>query len=380
MPTPRNAAEGVARAQAQIVATQLSMAQAAADAFEHLERDQHGFVTANALVAIVDALRSVPGRKAVVLFSEGLYRTEATEDRFLSVVNAANRASVSIYAVEASGLQVKTYESLAAQEIRSVASLSMAQQESGRDTGGGSMTRGLEQTEDLVKYHPRGSLEWISNSTGGVFVRDTNDITGALQRIGSDLGNYYLLGYTPKNESFDGRFRKIAVRVRRKGVEVRARSGYFAVRSLGPILSHVAPVLALLEAGKRPHDVEVFAGAWAFPGEAGLARVPVLVSVPGSAMAKLAARDPKRRLDVTLVARLLGPDGQPVEAMSRRFVVEASSAKAAGDLCLLRDAWLAPASTSWRRRPTRPALLGPESSPPSSRWATARGGSTVPRW
>ena len=197
-------------------------------------------MTANALVAIVDALRSVPGRKAVVLFSEGLYKTEATEDRFLSVVNAANRASVSIYAVEAAGLQVKTYESLEAQEIRSVASLSMAQQASGRDVGGGSMTRGLEQTEDLVKYHPRGSLEWISNSTGGVFVRDTNDITGALQRIGSDLGNYYLLGYTPKNESFDGRFRKIAVRVKRKGVEVRARSGYFAVRTIGPVLTHVA--------------------------------------------------------------------------------------------------------------------------------------------
>lgn len=342
LPTPGNAAQGAARAQAQIVATQLSMAQAAADAFDRLERDQHGFVTANALVALVDALRSVPGRKAVVLFSEGLYKTEATEDRFLSVVSAANRASVSIYAVEASGLQVKTHESLAAQEIRSVASLSMAQQESGRDTGGGSMTRGLEQTEDLVKYHPRGSLEWISNSTGGVFVRDTNDITGALQRIGSDLGNYYLLGYTPKNESFDGRFRKIAVRVRRRGVEVRARSGYFAVHSVGPILSHVAPVLALLEAGKRPHDIEVFGGAWAFPGEAGLARVPVLVSVPGSVMARLAARDPKRRLDVTLVARVLGPDGQPVEAMSRRFVVEGAGAKATGDLCLLRDAWLAP--------------------------------------
>ena len=338
-PTPSNAAEGLARAQAQMVALQLSMAQAAADAFQHLERDQHGFVTANALTAIVDALREVPGRKAVVLFSEGLYRTEATEDRFLSVVHAANRASVSVYAVEASGLSVKTFESLAAQEIRSAASLSMAQQASGRDTGGGSMTRELERTEDLVKFHPRGSLEWISNSTGGVFVRDTNDLSGALRRIGSDLRSYYLLGYTPKNESFDGRFRKISVRVRRKGLEVRARSGYFAVRTSGPILAHVAPALALLEAGKRPHDVEVFAAAWAFPGEGGVARVPVMVSLPGSAMARLAAREPGRRLDVTLLARILDDRGHPVEAMSRRFVVEA---KEGADLCLLRDAWLAP--------------------------------------
>ena len=339
---PTSSATHIAHALAQAAATQFSVALAAADAFERLERDQHGFATANGLTAIVDALRSVPGRKAVVLFSEGLYRTEATEDRFLSVVHAANRASVSVYAVEASGLQVKTFESLAAQEIRSTATLSMAQQASGRDTGGGSMTRELERTEDLVKFHPRGSLEWISNSTGGVFVRDTNDLSGALKRIGSDLGNYYMLGYTPKNESFDGRFRKIAVRVRRKGVEVRARSGYFAVRTIGPVLAHVAPVLALLESGKRPHDVEVFTGAWSFPAEGGPARVPVLVTVPGSAVAKLAARDPKQRLDVTLVARVLSADGQPVDAMSRRFVVDATAAKATGDLCLLRDAWLAP--------------------------------------
>ena len=336
---PLNPADHIARALAQAAAMPFSVALAAADAFERLERDQHGFATANGLTAIVDALRAVPGRKAVVLFSEGLYRTEATEDRFLSVVHAANRASVSVYAVEASGLQVKTFESLTAQEIRSTATLSMAQQASGRDTGGGSMTRELEHTEDLVKFHPRGSLEWISNSTGGVFVRDTNDLSGALRRIGSDLRSYYLLGYTPKNESFDGRFRKISVRVRRKGLEVRARSGYFAVRTSGPILAHVAPALALLEAGKRPHDVEVFAAAWAFPGEGGLARVPVMVSLPGSAMARLAVREPGRRLDVTLLARILDQGGQPVEAMSRRFVVEA---KEGADLHLLRDAWLAP--------------------------------------
>ena len=74
------------------------------DAFDLLARDEHGFATAHALTAIVDALRTVPGRKAMVLFSGGLFRTEATENRFLSVIHSANRASVSVYAVEAAGL------------------------------------------------------------------------------------------------------------------------------------------------------------------------------------------------------------------------------------------------------------------------------------
>jgi VWFA-related protein len=342
MPAPSNAAEGAARAQAQINAMRLSMAQAIADAFDHLVRDAQGYATAQALTAIVDALRAVPGRKAVALFSEGLFRTEANEQRFLSVVNAANRASVSVYPIEATGLQTRTYDSLAREEIASTAKVNMAQQASGQDTGGGAFTRGLEAAEDLVRFSPRASLEWISDSTGGVFVRDTNDLSGALRRITSDLRSYYLLGYTPRNETYDGRFRKISVRVRRAGVEVRARAGYFAVHSSGPVLAHVAPALALLEAGKRPTAVEVHAGAWPFPSGLDAARVPVAVTVPGSVVARLASSGRKGRLDITLLARILATDGRPIEAMSRRFVLDSGGSSRSGDLCLLRDAWLPP--------------------------------------
>ena len=345
MPAPTSAAEGVARAQAQINATSLSMAQAIADTFDHLVRDAQGGATAHALTAIVDALRVVPGRKAVVLFSEGLFRTEANEQRFLSVVNAANRASVSVYAIEAAGLQTRTYESLAREEIASTAAVNRAQQASGQDRGGGAFTRGLEAAEDLVRFSPRASLEWISDSTGGVFVRDTNDLSGALRRVTSDLRSYYLLGYTPRNETFDGRFRKISVRVRREGVEVRARAGYFAVHSSGPVLAHVAPALALLEAGKRPAAIEVHAGAWPFPSGQGPVRVPVAVTVPGRAVARLAPSGRAGRtgdLDVTLLARVLAADSRPVEAMSRRFILDSGGRSGMGDLCLLRDVWLPP--------------------------------------
>lgn len=340
MGQPRSAEQARARAQAQMSATQLTMAQAAADVFESLARDEQGFATSHALTAIVDALRAVPGRKAVVLFSEGLFRTEATENRFLSVVNAANRASVSVYAVEAAGLQTSTFESLTRAEMISAGNLSMAHQASGEDTGGGAYTRGLEQTADMVRFNPRSSLEWIADSTGGVLVHDTNDLSGALRRISSDLRSYYLLGYTPRNDTFDGRFRKIAVKVRRRGVDVRARSGYFAVRSSGPVLSHVAVPLALLEGGKRPHALAVYAGAWPFPVSDGPARVPVMVSFPASSLASLASSR-KGRLDVTLLARIRSADSQPVEAMSRRFLLEPGG-KVEGDLSLLRDAWLRP--------------------------------------
>jgi VWFA-related protein len=335
-PRPRTAAEGLARSQAQILATRLSVAQAAADAFERLARDEAGQATAHALTAIVDALRAVPGRKSVVLFSEGLFRTEANEQRFRSVVHSANRASVSVYAVEAAGLQTTSYESLTAREIQSTALLSMARQTAGADDGGGAFTRDMEAVEDSVRYHPRASLQWIADATGGTFVRDTNDLPGSLGRIASDARSYYLLGYTPSDTGFDGRFRRIKVRVTRRGVDVRSRSGYFAVRSQGPVLAHVAPALALLEAGKTPRDIGVHAGAWPFPGDSQQARVPVVVSVPAAAVGRL-ARGRKGRLDVTLLARFVDAQGQAVEAMSRRVVFEP---RRPADVLMLRDAWL----------------------------------------
>jgi VWFA-related protein len=340
MPHTNDPGRAEARAQAQITATQLTMAQAVADAFERLARDEQGYATSHALTAIVDALRAVPGRKAVVLFSEGLFRTEATEGPFLSVVHAANRASVSVYAVEAAGLQTTTFNALTRAEIVSAADLSMARQATGEDTGGGAYTRDLEQTADMVRFNPRSSLEWIADSTGGILVHDTNDLSGALRRISSDLRSYYMLGYTPTNDTFDGRFRKIAVKVRRRGVDVRARSGYFAVRSSGPVLSHVAVPLALLEAGKRPRALTVYTGAWPFPAGEGPARVPVMVSFPAASLAQLASIR-KGRLDITLLARIRSAHGEPVETMSRRFLLEPGG-KTEGDVSLLRDAWLPP--------------------------------------
>jgi hypothetical protein len=344
MGTPRSHAEGAARGQAAFGAMQSSMAAAAEDAFGRLDRDHHGYVAANALTAIVDALRAAPGRKAIVLFSEGLFRNEANQERFLSVVNGANRASVSVYAVEASGLQTQSLEALAHDEIDSSAGVRMAQQESGRDTGGGAFSRGLERVETLVRYNPRASLEWMADSTGGFFVRDTNDFAEPLDRIASDLRSYYLLGYTPSNEAYDGRYRKIAVRVKRSGLSVRARSGYLAVRTVGPVLTHVAPVLALVESGKKPRTFDVFAGAWPFPDADGVARVPVVVSVPGRVLPTLASKKGDGGVDLTLLARILDAKGAPVEAVSRRFALDAAGVRQSrdADLRLLRDSWLPP--------------------------------------
>ena len=76
--------------------------------FEPLERDQQGYATVNGLFAIIGAMRRLPGRKSLVLFSEGVAIPPAVHRLFLGVIDAANRANVSIYTMDAAGLRAES--------------------------------------------------------------------------------------------------------------------------------------------------------------------------------------------------------------------------------------------------------------------------------
>src|SRR5262249_25888331 len=69
----------------------------------------------------------------------------------------------------------------------------------------------------------------LAADTGGFTIRNSNDLAGGFRRIAEDTRAYYLVGYNPKNTARDGAFRKIQVKVPgRKGLQIRARKGYFA--------------------------------------------------------------------------------------------------------------------------------------------------------
>ncbi len=72
------------------------------------------------------------------------------------------------------------------------------------------------------------ALRTIAEGTGGQPVI-TNDLAGGLAGIETIREAYYVLAYRPVNTRFDGRYRKIDVTVRRSGVRVQARAGYFAL-------------------------------------------------------------------------------------------------------------------------------------------------------
>jgi VWFA-related protein len=72
------------------------------------------------------------------------------------------------------------------------------------------------------------AMEVLALNTDGMVARTSNDLDRSMQKIGDDLTSYYLLGYYSTNGKPDGKFHGIKVRVKRPGVDVRARRGYRA--------------------------------------------------------------------------------------------------------------------------------------------------------
>jgi hypothetical protein len=68
----------------------------------------------------------------------------------------------------------------------------------------------------------------VAEETGGVAIANTNNFSDGFKTIVQDASTYYLLGYSPEPEQTDGDFHSIRVRVKREGVTVRARRGYYA--------------------------------------------------------------------------------------------------------------------------------------------------------
>lgn len=295
-----------------------------AEHFESLERDEQGFAVLHALLALVGGLEPVPGRKAVVLFSEGLAIPAGVESAFRSVVAAANRANVSIYTVDAGGLRAA---SAGDETRRTIDSLQgRLQPENSNPVARGSITTIqpmsgltlLERNEDTLRFAPGSGLGRLADQTGGFLLQDTNDLAPGLAEMNEELDAYYVLSYAPKNQDYDGRFRTIAVKLKRPHGRLQARRGYLAVKTALPVpaLEYEAPALARLEAGAFPTAVPLHLRGLQFPEEPSFSRVPIVIDLPVPGQQDLSVvvlvRDAARRVVAKMSKRYSPePGGKP---------------------------------------------------------------------
>jgi hypothetical protein len=223
----------------------------------------------------------MPGRKTLVLFSEGLPASPALEAGLQAVVEAANRANITVYAIDASGLRAVSGTLETRREIEEASKERLRQLSSPSDYTDQPIMRLVERTEDLMKLDSHAGLARLANDTGGFLVSETNNLRGALRRIDEDTRFHYLLTYVPKNLDFDGRFRAIGVKVKRPGVDVYARNGYRALRKMPtvPVLGYEGPTIAALDSAKLPNRFPFSSTVMNFPESKRTGLSPLVVRV-----------------------------------------------------------------------------------------------------
>jgi hypothetical protein len=128
-------------------------------------------------------------------------------------------------------------------------------------------------------------LYLLAGGTGGFEIVNTNDYLKNLDKIAQETDEYYSLGYSPPDQMHDGSFHKIKITVKRRGIKLRYRPGYFDVKS--PDLLKGTPEGKALEtrlASPQAGDTPISVLTPYFYPEPGVAGVDLALSVPGSSI------------------------------------------------------------------------------------------------
>lgn len=145
-------------------------------------------------------------------------------------------------------------------------------------------------------------LVGMAENTGGRAFPERNEFASALTQVFLENGSYYLLGFSPANPANDGKHHRLEVKVKRDGVTVRTRSGYYNEKPKDAKAAAEAPPLTAALSGILPKaDValEAMAAPFAVPGSAE-AGVVVVLTVHGEAAARTSRT--RQKVDVQLSA------------------------------------------------------------------------------
>ncbi len=187
-------------------------------AFDPDDAEFQLFNTDRRLSAIEEAIRLVaalPEKKAFVHFSSGVGKTGIENlAQLRATANAAVRANVSLFPVDARGLAALPPGGDASRPAPKGAALFSGQAQFGLMDS----LRAQQQT-----------LYSLAAETGGRALLDSNDLSEGIRFAQRAIESYYVLGYYSSNPAEDGRFRRVQVRLRKpQGFRLDHRAGYFA--------------------------------------------------------------------------------------------------------------------------------------------------------
>ncbi len=262
------------------------------------------------LAAICEGLRAIAGKKTLVVFSQGFVAPEALDWQVQSTIDIANRANVSIYIIDSSGLTGGIPQSGAIAPPSPLAAISATtSQESRIRASAGESVFDVSRHEGLNRQQDL--LYRISGDTGGQFIKNTNDIAAGLERVDEEIRSRYTLAYRSTDPKFDGSFRKVKIEVRRPDAKVVARPGYYAIppSQVVPLSPEDKKLMANFETLSAHSTLPLSLQLSPFRAQPGYYIVPLSFEIPSGSMEFGKKGDKKRlQLDVLGLVRGEGDD------------------------------------------------------------------------
>lgn len=274
-----------------------------------------------ALAALCEAQRAIPGKKTVVLFSQGFTTSSILDWQIQSTIDLANRANVAIYIIDSTGLTGGGPQSGALVSSGALGGIAATGSPDARSkaVGGESLFdnsryEGLNREQDI--------LYRISGDTGGEFFKGNNDIGKGLEKIDQEIRARYTLAYYSTDANLDGSFRKVKIDVRRPDSHAVARAGYYAIANdeIVPLSADDKKLLARLAEGENNTDLPLFLELSPFRSTEGRYIVPLSIEVPSSAV-KFDRKGDKQQLQLDVLGVIREPSEKIVSRLGGSFNV-----------------------------------------------------------
>jgi len=279
------------------------------------------FNTDRKLSAIEDAskkLGAFPEKKALVYFTSGVGKTGVeNQSQIKATTNAAIRANVSIYSIDARGLVANPPGGDASQA-------------SPRGTG---IITGTKQAGIKASFQDsQETLTTLSADTGGKAMLDTNDLTMGIRQAQDDINSYYIIGYSPKNSADDGKMRRIDVRLVNKTISAKLdfRKAYYANKTFAKFNASdkERQLEEALTLGDPVSELPLALEVDYFRVAKDRYSFPISVKIPGSAIG-LQKKGAKQVADIDFIGQVRDASGKLITGVRDNITIKLGEGDAA---------------------------------------------------
>jgi len=272
-----------------------------------------------ALQTAATMLRPFKERKSIVYFASGL-RLNGTDNQaqLRATINAAIRANVSFYPVDARGLVAS-------------APLGDATRQS---PGGIGVFSGTTAMATITNFQrSQDSLFALAEDTGGKALLDSNDLAAGIVQAQQAITSYYVIGYYPTNTSVDGKFRRIKIALK-DGLQAKLdyRQGYFAPKQFSKFTAadKERQLEEALMLGDPITDLTIAMEVNYFQLNRAEYFVPITVKIPGSELV-LARRGGADRTLIDFIGEVKDDYGTTIQNLRDKVDIKLSG-ETAGEL------------------------------------------------